>query len=127
MEGTAATATKLATPRKINGAAFDGSADIKLTPENLGFGEALLAENGYQVLPGGLIIQWGSFYIEVDGLQVSFPRSFDAKVFTVIMGTGQDTSGLAEIANIIPNSITRAGFKVNASAVSRYSYIAYGI
>ncbi|GKW03007.1 hypothetical protein PEC301877_18220 [Pectobacterium carotovorum subsp. carotovorum] len=126
-DGTAAAATKLATPRKINGVTFDGTADITLPPENLGFGEALLAENGYQVLPGGLIIQWGSFYIEVDGLQVSFPRSFDAKVFTVIMGAGQDTSGLAEIANIIPNSITRAGFKVNASAVSRYSYIAYGI
>ncbi|WP_323640864.1 phage tail protein [Pectobacterium polonicum] len=126
-DGTAAAATKLATPRKINGVMFDGAADITLTAENLGFGEALLAENGYQVLPGGLIIQWGSFYIEVDGLQVSFPRSFDAKVFTVIMGAGQDTSGQAEVANIIPNSITRAGFKVNASAVSRYSYIAYGI
>ncbi|PWC18261.1 hypothetical protein DDT56_05110, partial [Brenneria corticis] len=36
---TAAAATKLATPRKINGVAFDGSADITLTPENLGFAE----------------------------------------------------------------------------------------
>ncbi|WP_409309030.1 phage tail protein, partial [Pectobacterium sp. B1J-3] len=36
---TAAAATKLATPRKINGVLFDGSADINLTPQNLGFGE----------------------------------------------------------------------------------------
>ncbi|WP_251827261.1 phage tail protein, partial [Pectobacterium punjabense] len=34
--GTAAAAAKLATPRKINGVAFDGSADITLTPANLG-------------------------------------------------------------------------------------------
>ncbi|WP_116186459.1 phage tail protein [Pectobacterium aquaticum] len=38
-DGTAAAATKLATPRKINGVAFDGTADITLTPENLGFGK----------------------------------------------------------------------------------------
>ncbi|MER0045516.1 tail fiber protein [Pectobacterium odoriferum] len=38
--GTAVAATKLATPRKINGVAFDGSVDITLTPANLGLGEA---------------------------------------------------------------------------------------
>ncbi|GMB62772.1 phage tail protein [Pectobacterium parmentieri] len=37
--GTATAAAKLATPRKINGVAFDGSADITLTPANLGLGE----------------------------------------------------------------------------------------
>ncbi|MDE8741398.1 hypothetical protein PZA20_06130 [Pectobacterium polaris] len=124
---TAAAATKLATPRKINGIAFDGSVDINITPQNLGFGGAKLDENGYQVLPGGLVIQWGVFYIEVDGLQVNFPRPFDTKVFVVVMGSGEDTSGRAEIANIIPNSITKSGFKVNASEVSKYSYVAYGI
>ncbi|WP_459349600.1 phage tail fiber protein, partial [Pectobacterium versatile] len=34
--GIAVAATKLATPRKINGVAFDGSMDITLTPANLG-------------------------------------------------------------------------------------------
>ncbi len=36
LTGNADTATKLKTPRKINGVAFDGSADITLTPEDLG-------------------------------------------------------------------------------------------
>ncbi|HHN6986512.1 TPA: hypothetical protein ACRPDD_004481 [Escherichia coli] len=36
MTGNADTATKLKTARKINGVAFDGSADITLTPEDLG-------------------------------------------------------------------------------------------
>ncbi|WP_249647271.1 MULTISPECIES: hypothetical protein [Pectobacterium] len=38
--GTAQAATKLATPRTINGVPFDGTANIALTPENLGLGEA---------------------------------------------------------------------------------------
>ena len=36
LTGNADTATKLKTARKINGVAFDGSADITLTPEDLG-------------------------------------------------------------------------------------------
>ncbi|MFJ5505115.1 hypothetical protein ACIPUO_13035, partial [Pectobacterium carotovorum] len=39
--GTAVSATKLATPRKINGVEFDGSKDISLTPANLGFKEII--------------------------------------------------------------------------------------
>ncbi|WP_425595186.1 gp53-like domain-containing protein, partial [Pectobacterium versatile] len=124
---TAAAATKLATPRKINGVAFDGASDITLDSNALGFGESVLSDNGYQVLPSGLIIQWGVFYIEVNGLQVNFPRPFNNKVFTVIMGSGEDATVRAEVANIIPNSITKIGFKVNASETSRYSFVAYGI
>lgn len=36
LAGNADTATKLATARNINGVKFDGSADINLTPENIG-------------------------------------------------------------------------------------------
>ncbi|WP_323638926.1 tail fiber protein [Pectobacterium polonicum] len=38
--GTAQAATKLASPRTINGVPFDGTANIALTPANLGLGEA---------------------------------------------------------------------------------------
>ena len=36
LKGNADTATKLAAAKKINGVKFDGSADINLTPENIG-------------------------------------------------------------------------------------------
>ncbi|EPT5976891.1 tail fiber protein, partial [Shigella boydii] len=36
LKGNADTATKLAAAPKINGVKFDGSADINLTPENIG-------------------------------------------------------------------------------------------
>ncbi|WP_232487356.1 hypothetical protein [Pectobacterium parmentieri] len=39
--GTAQAATKLAIPRTINGVPFDGSANIALTPANLGLGETV--------------------------------------------------------------------------------------
>ncbi|MBN3169125.1 hypothetical protein H5A22_07375, partial [Pectobacterium brasiliense] len=49
---TAAAATKLATPRKINGVAFDGTADINLTPQNIGFVEQLIYPEGTENAPG---------------------------------------------------------------------------
>ncbi|WP_375154053.1 hypothetical protein [Pectobacterium parmentieri] len=54
---TAAAATKLATPRKINGVAFDGSGDITLTPGNLGFGEVWFSERRRMILNEPIIIE----------------------------------------------------------------------
>ncbi|WP_226374261.1 hypothetical protein [Pectobacterium quasiaquaticum] len=55
--GTATAATKLATPRKINGVAFDGSADITLTPTNLGFGEVWFSARQRMILNEPIIIE----------------------------------------------------------------------
>ncbi|WP_437216801.1 gp53-like domain-containing protein [Pectobacterium sp. LFLA-215] len=107
--GTAAAATKLATARKINGVAFDGSADINLTPQNLGFGETLLAENGYQKLPSGLIIQWG---VANENVTNVFPIPFPNKCFvlnTTIRLNGSPWDGSVTAAYIISNSTFFAG------------------
>ncbi|MCW2480475.1 hypothetical protein [Candidatus Symbiopectobacterium sp. NZEC135] len=54
--GTALAATKLATPRTINGVPFDGSTNITLKPEDIGVGEyIILYPNGTESAPGTLI------------------------------------------------------------------------
>lgn len=136
---TAAAATKLATPRKINGVPFDGSVDINLTPSTVGVYskaevDALLpkrstTENDFiriPDVPGGLIIQWGRFYISANGLKVIFPTPFINSVPTLIMGAGEDATGYAEIANFVPDSVSKTGFTVNATVTSTYSFIAIG-
>ncbi|WP_237613297.1 phage tail protein [Pectobacterium parmentieri] len=65
-DGTAAAATKLATPRKINGVAFDGTADINLTPENLGFGEVWFSERRRMILNEQIIIEHRISELNVD-------------------------------------------------------------
>nr|WP_240634969.1 hypothetical protein [Brenneria salicis]NMN91605.1 hypothetical protein [Brenneria salicis ATCC 15712 = DSM 30166]RBP63079.1 hypothetical protein DES54_11394 [Brenneria salicis ATCC 15712 = DSM 30166]RLM30768.1 hypothetical protein BHG07_08525 [Brenneria salicis ATCC 15712 = DSM 30166] len=63
--GTAAAATKLASARKINGVAFDGTKDITLTPENLGFKEITETGSGagyyWRKYADGMVELFGSF------------------------------------------------------------------
>lgn len=107
--GNAATATKLATPRTINGVNFDGTTNISIptattsvsgtvqlnnTLTSTSTSQALTAaqgkvlndrfvndflslksENGYQKLPGGLIIQWG-LSTGVSSRTATFPIAF---------------------------------------------------
>ncbi|WP_237613360.1 phage tail protein [Pectobacterium parmentieri] len=63
---TAAAAIKLATPRKINGVAFDGSADINLTPQNLGFGEVWFSARQRMILNEPIIIEHHISELNVD-------------------------------------------------------------
>ncbi|WP_258034217.1 phage tail protein [Pectobacterium odoriferum] len=63
---TAAAATRLANPRKINGVVFDGTADINLTPENLGFGEVWFSEQRRMILNEQIIIEHRISELNVD-------------------------------------------------------------
>ncbi|MEI7221537.1 phage tail protein [Pectobacterium carotovorum] len=102
--GTAAAATKLATPRKINGVMFDGTADINFTPQSLGFGDAGLSDNGYQKFPSGLIIQWGVLNENETGI---FPIPFLNKCFVLsatLKRNGAPWDGSVTSAYIISNS-----------------------
>ncbi|MCF5059173.1 hypothetical protein GIW54_01220 [Pseudomonas proteolytica] len=111
---------------------LDAGADESsiVTPRTLRWGFSIsLADNGYIAFPrwmGGLIIQWGNAYISNNGSQFLFPIGFPNKCFVLNMGTGEDTSGLAEVMNIVAGSRTRTGFIGNATAVSTYGYIAIG-
>lgn len=101
---TAAAATKLSTPRKINGVAFDGSSDITINYQDLGFGEARISDNGYQKFPGGLIIQWGvSNENEAGKFSIPFPN----KCFVLnatCKRNGAPWDGSVTTAYIISNS-----------------------
>ncbi|WP_346468025.1 hypothetical protein [Pectobacterium versatile] len=70
--GIAVAATKLATPRKINGVAFDGSMDITLTPANLGLGEFNLIPVALLQFSSHLIQRSNFKAISNDTLEVSF-------------------------------------------------------
>ncbi len=111
---------------------LDAGADETsiVTPRTLRWGFSIsLADNGYIAFPrwlGGLIIQWGNAYIANNGAKFLFPIGFPNKCFVLNMGTGEDTSGQAEVMNIVAGSRTRTGFTANATAVSTYGYIAIG-
>ncbi|ETK13838.1 hypothetical protein H097_26818, partial [Pseudomonas sp. FH4] len=75
---------------------------------------------------GGLIIQWGNAYIATNGSQFLFPIGFPNRCFVLDVGSGEDTTGQAEVMNIVPGSRTRTGFTANATAASTYGYIAIG-
>lgn len=109
----------------------DGADESSIvTPRTLRWGFSIsLADNGYIAFPrwlGGLIIQWGNAYIANNGSQFLFPIGFPNRCFVLNMGTGEDTSGQAEVMNIVAGSRTRTGFTANATAASTYGYIAIG-
>lgn len=47
-----------------------------------------LGGNGWQQLPGGLIVQWGTAIVPITGLAVSFPKPFPNTCFMVVSGGG---------------------------------------
>lgn len=68
--GNAATATKLATGRKISGVTFDGTADITITPANIGAATAAQgakADTAVQKITGA----WSTAGISADSTNVS--------------------------------------------------------
>ena len=117
----------LATEQMVDEGMDDASI---VTPKKLRWGFAVnLAANGFIAFPrwmGGLIIQWGNAYIATNGTQYLFPIAFTRECFVLNVGSGEDTSGQAEVMNIQPGSRTRTGFVATATAASTYGYIAIG-
>lgn len=70
----------------------------------------LKADNGYQKLPGGVIIQWGRASVAVAGVgTVTYPVAFPSTAFSVIVSAfNSDTTG--EGANVISHSRTSFQF-----------------
>lgn len=69
------------------------SGSVYITPKFFGDNHSLAA-NGYQLLPGGLLMQWGSVSVgpEPSFVTVSFPVAFGT-VYQVIPGTQRPGSG----------------------------------
>lgn len=105
-----------------NSTALAGTAtDEALTPANFGT-QNDLSSDGYQILPGGLVLQWGSLVIPPESDQstetVTFPLEFPNNCFGVY-----DSSGIATRADShnfaqIVGTPTTTSFEVTNQYVS---------
>lgn len=103
--------TKILTPGRLNDA-FKGD-------------NQLLAESGYQDLPGGLIIQWSSTaQATVSGSNLLFPIAFPNQAFAIAaMDFGIEGSRYIQSYNNLANT----GFTVfGGGSTDLFSYIALG-
>lgn len=120
LRGNADTATRLATARNIalTGAVtgnvnFDGSGNVSLaTTLNLADFANSKNENGYQKLPNGLILQWGSLREQSNGKQIVFPVAFPNSVLNVslTLKVNSRDSDSAEAFGV--HSVTNTGFAI---------------
>jgi len=77
-------------------------------------------------LPNGMIIKFNRFYFSVNGSTINFDEPFPNSCLTLIIGTGEDADPSAEVLNVIGGSITKSGFRANATVATYYTYIAVG-
>lgn len=87
-----------------------------------GFGNSL-SSNGYQRLPGGLIIQWGSVVANTPAVAGSFPITFPGGLFS--MASTSDNSGGATSSSFPTKSSSGFTAYCSAGALST-TYIAIG-
>ncbi|HAE76471.1 MAG TPA: hypothetical protein DCG73_01370 [Morganella sp. (in: Bacteria)] len=62
---------------------------------NLGF-EASIGATGWQILPGGLIFQWGTVTGDRGNLGAAYPMAFKERVFQVLLTLNDKTAGEVE-------------------------------
>jgi hypothetical protein len=98
--------------------------------EAFGGANRLLAPNGFQKLPGGLIVQWGK---QDDPLAnngtVSFPQAFPNAVFVVMLtektATASPTSEIRPIS-LSSGSETLTGFAIKVASAEVFNWLAIG-
>ena len=83
-----------------------------------------LVTNGYQKLPGGLILQWGVCTSNSTPVAVTFPTTFPTSCFAVVL-CGKDMTGT--IYQCSASSVTASGFNAyNASTLINNFFVAIG-
>ena len=95
-----------------------GSAALKYTS---GFASSL-ANSGYQKLPSGLIVQWGTAQASVAGTPVTFPISFPSQQFAVLTG---GASGAGFIYSL-GQGLSGFTFHVSAGSTANHFWMAIG-
>ncbi|WP_447045333.1 phage tail protein [Vreelandella sp. H-I2] len=108
-----------------------------LTPGRLN--DALKGENqalsfkGYQVLPGGLVLQWATESAKTAGDIISFPIEFPAACLTVVTGGRMAATTSTRTIGVNPNTISKNSFEVEIrdengarSGNGNFYYIAIG-
>jgi hypothetical protein len=101
-----------------------------VTASNVALGNITLSQNnllgsvsanGWQRLPSGLILQWGT--VSGSSTTVTFPIAFTTACFSVV-ATGQDTPTVTRIAAV--SSITTTSFLLSMSATGTACWMAMG-
>ncbi|KAA8740864.1 phage tail protein [Pseudomonas koreensis] len=88
-----------------------------------GTGISVLAANGYQKLPGGLIIQWGSAMATAADYLVTFPIAFPVGPMSLVFGQNEGS------VSFHANYLTATGFKYRNAAATypdQFTWIAVG-
>lgn len=124
--GNAATATLAATASSLNSQAFASNAEAQafsvtnkaISPATLatalGGANQSIAASGYQKLPGGLIIQWGSYTSSIplqSSVTITLPTAFPNAIFIVI----PTPTGSIDYSN------DNAGFSVTAKSTTQFT------
>jgi hypothetical protein len=104
--------------------AFGGS--LQLGKSSTAFGSSI-ASNGYQKLPSGLIIQWGSLTIPINSTSaVTFPIAFPSNCYGITQGFALSGGNFYMTGT---NSITLTGFNfmnVNTGSATTVYWMAIG-
>ena len=104
-------------------------ADLKVALTDFIGANRSLAENGYQILPGGLIIQWGSF-VTANGVStgtVTYPIAFPTVGFSPIVGGGGGQ--LSNFPSVLLGTETKASFDIiweTGTGMKRATWIVLG-
>ena len=103
-------------------------ASIPTLPYNLnqianGLGSSL-SGSGYQKLPSGLIIQWGTGVATSAGAAFTFPLTFPTVCYSFSVSNNGGTSGYNWLTTSLPS--TTGGTMQSSTASNAYSYIAIG-
>ena len=84
-----------------------------------------ISTNGYQKLPSGLYIQWGTFALVTSGAAQNFPIAFPNACFCVV-GTSNAASAPSVNNVIVLNILSASQFAGYAGAANNVYFIAIG-
>lgn len=120
---TAQQATDLAALSTFMGTVLDdASGDAAFT--TLGAAKSLVT-SGYQKLPSGLIIQWGSGQVATaTTLTVTLPIAFPTAFFQVVSSHTGTAEGVNTVAN--PNLLTSVDLRHNFGGTANVTFLAIG-
>lgn len=91
-----------------------------------GSGEAFLASSGYQKLPSGLIMQWGSVIPSAAGVSVTFPVAFPSACQSLLISSvNSAVTSSIPLATSVPTTSGFTAYSVSGAPGGRWIAIGY--
>lgn len=93
-----------------------------------GTGQHVITQNGYQKLPGGVIIQWGLATVAAGNNTVTLPLAFPTSMFTAVATQSSPFGVGLTVNNIITvSNFTVSNFNIASNVPGGVYWIAIGI